>query len=74
MGPNLTRYYQKGLREHLPKAEIVFDRFHVMQLAGKAVDEVRKQLHREGVTLKGGALGAARQCQPPEPRATPTTP
>jgi len=56
---DMSAAYQKGLREHLPKAEIVFDRFHVMQLAGKAVDEVRKQLQREGVTLKG-ALWALR--------------
>ena len=45
--------YQKGVREHLPKARIVFDRFHVMQLAGKALDEVRKQLQREGAEVKG---------------------
>jgi transposase len=56
---DMSAAYQKGLREHLPKAEIVFDRFHVMQLAGKAVDEVRKQLQREGVTLTG-ALWALR--------------
>ena len=51
--------YQKGIREHLPNAQIVFDRFHVMQLAGKALDEVRKQLQHEGAEMKG-ALWALR--------------
>jgi transposase len=55
MGPA----YQKGVREHLPQAQIVFDRFHVMQLAGRAVDEVRKQLRGEGADVKG-ALWALR--------------
>ncbi|MEY2907099.1 MAG: hypothetical protein RLZZ408_1570 [Verrucomicrobiota bacterium] len=27
-----------------PKAEVVFDHFHIMQMAGKALDEVRKEL------------------------------
>ncbi|MDZ4289385.1 MAG: transposase, partial [Prosthecobacter sp.] len=50
---DMSAAYQKGVREYLPQARIVFDRFHVMQLAGKAVDEVRKQLHREGAEVKG---------------------
>lgn len=50
---DMSAAYQKGVREHLPQARIVFDRFHVMQLAGNAVDEVRKQLHREGAQIKG---------------------
>ena len=55
----MSAAYQKGVREHLPAARIVFDRFHVMQLAGNALDEVRKQLHREGEDVKG-ALWALR--------------
>jgi transposase len=50
---------QKGLKEHLPNAAIVFDRFHVMQLAGKALAEVRKQLQHEGAEMTG-ALWALR--------------
>jgi transposase len=34
--------YIKAVEENLPNAEIVFDRFHVQQLASKAVDEVRR--------------------------------
>lgn len=56
---DLSAAYQKGLRAHLPKAQIVFDRFQVMQLAGKALDEVRKQLQNEGAQMKG-ALWALR--------------
>jgi len=37
-----------------PEAEIVYDHFHIMQLAGKALDEVRKALRRAGADLKGG--------------------
>ena len=36
-----------------PKAEVVFDHFHIMQMAGKVLDEVRKELMRDGADLKG---------------------
>jgi transposase len=39
--------YQKAIAEWLPNAKIVFDRFHVQQLASNAVDEVRRQLVRD---------------------------
>jgi transposase len=45
--------YAKGVRENFPNAQIVYDRYHVMVMAGEAVDEVRRQLQREGVELKG---------------------
>jgi hypothetical protein len=32
---------------------IVFDKFHVMVLAGEALDQVRRELQREGADLKG---------------------
>jgi len=35
------------VRERAPQAEIVFDRFHVAQLASNAVDEVRRALVRQ---------------------------
>jgi len=56
---DMSAAYRKGVSEHLPEARMVFDRFHVMQLAGNAVDEVRKQLQREGADVKG-ALWALR--------------
>jgi transposase len=35
--------YLQSLREHLPKAAIVFDKFHVMKHVNAAVDETRRQ-------------------------------
>ncbi len=51
--------YIKAIKEHLPNAEIVFDRFHVQRLASDAVDKVRRSLWREhkgtdeGTAIKG---------------------
>jgi transposase len=45
---DLSKAYQKGVRQELPNAEIVFDPFHVSALAGKAVDEVRRLEARQG--------------------------
>jgi transposase len=50
---DMSPAYQKGVAEHLPQAKVVFDRFHVMKLAGEAVDGVRKQLRAQGADLKG---------------------
>lgn len=38
MGPS----YQKAVKEDLPQADIIFDRFHVMQNFSKAVDNQRR--------------------------------
>lgn len=38
--------FEKAVREMAPRAEIVYDRFHVVQLLSKAVDEVRRALVR----------------------------
>jgi transposase len=50
---DMSPAYEKGVVEHLPRAKVVFDRFHVMKLAGEAVDAVRKGLRAQGVDLKG---------------------
>ncbi|MFA6233316.1 MAG: ISL3 family transposase, partial [Bacteroidota bacterium] len=42
-----------GVRECLPDADITFDRFHIMKLAGEALDEVRKEEAIENPFLKG---------------------
>lgn len=39
--------YLEAVREYLPQATIVFDRFHVVQHLNRAVDEVRRQCWRE---------------------------
>lgn len=44
MGPA----YQKAVRDCLPKADIVFDRFHVMQNYSKAIENQRRIEFRKG--------------------------
>ena len=51
---DMSPAYQSGARRHIPQARIVFDHFHLMQMAGQAVDAVRKQLVRDGADLRGG--------------------
>ena len=40
---DMSAAYCKGVAESLPKAEISFDRFHVIALAVEAMDEVRRE-------------------------------
>ncbi len=56
---DMSPAYAKGVAEHLPQARVVFDRFHVMKLAGEAVEGVRKSLRARGAEVKG-ALWALR--------------
>lgn len=56
---DMSTSYRSAFEEYLPEIDIVFDRFHIMQIVNKAVDTVRKNqqkaLDKEGVrTLKGG--------------------
>jgi transposase len=46
--------YIRGAREAFPQAQIVFDHFHIMKLAGEALDQVRKTLRSQGFNLFGG--------------------
>ena len=50
---DMSPAYVKGATDHFPQARIVFDKFHLMVLAGQALDEVRRELVREGANLKG---------------------
>lgn len=56
---DMSAAYQKAVREKLPRAEIVFDRFHLAKLAQDALDEVRRskrdELERIKATSPGGA-------------------
>ena len=45
---DLSAAYQKGVRENLGNAQMVFDPFHVCALVSTAVDEVRRLEAREG--------------------------
>ena len=56
---DMSKSYRAAFEEYLPEIDIVFDRFHLMQIVNKAVDSVRKiqqkKLEKEGVkTMKGG--------------------
>ena len=50
---DMLHCYAKGVRECFVNARIVYDRYHVMVMAGESVDEVRRQMQREGAQLKG---------------------
>jgi transposase len=51
---DMSPAYRAGAKESFPSARIVFDHFHLMQMAGQALDEVRKSLRRVGADLAGG--------------------
>jgi transposase len=49
---DMSRAYIAGVGRHLPNAAITFDRFHVIQLANAALEEVRRAEVREEPALK----------------------
>lgn len=50
--------YVDSVRRNLPKAEIVFDKFHVMQHVGRAVDETRRaEFFRQGAEAREAMRG-----------------
>ena len=55
----MTGGYAKLVREHAPQAEIVIDNYHVVQLATKALDEVRREHWNE--LRQAGQAGLAKQ-------------
>jgi len=52
VGLDMSGAYKSGVEEYLPNAEKSFDHFHIMKLAGDALDEVRRRLHAECSGLK----------------------
>ena len=51
---DMSPAYIAGVQAHFPNARIVFDLFHIMKLAGEALDAVRKSLRKQGADLTGG--------------------
>ena len=49
---DMSKAYIAGVTRYLPNAEITFDKFHIIQLANAAVDEVRRQEVRVEPILK----------------------
>ena len=50
---DMSPAFIRGLKDQFPLAELTFDNFHLMQLLGEAVDEVRRQEQRTHPELKG---------------------
>jgi transposase len=50
---DMSPAYIKGVTDHLPNAEITFDKFHVIAHASKAVDKTRRVEQRRDPDLKG---------------------
>lgn len=44
---DLSRAYTKAVRENLPTAALVYDRFHVVKLFNKKLSDLRRELYRE---------------------------
>jgi len=54
---DMTGGYAASVRQHAPQAEIVIDNYHVVQLATKALDEVRRE-HWNELRRSGDAHAA----------------
>ncbi len=48
---DLAPAYRKAVAENLPKARVVFDRFHVMKLLDEKLSDLRRSLHREAAAV-----------------------
>jgi len=44
---DMSQAFIGGIREHFPKAQITFDKFHIMKIINEAVDEVRRVEQRD---------------------------
>jgi transposase len=48
---DMSPAYREAVATNLPKAKIVFDRFHVMKLFNEKLSELRRALHREAADV-----------------------
>ena len=48
---DMSPAYREAVATHLPKAKIVFDRFHVMKLFNEKLSNLRRDLHREATDV-----------------------
>ena len=49
---DMSAAFIKGTAEHLPQAEITFDRFHIVKIINEGVDEVRREEQKSQPELK----------------------
>ena len=57
---DMDEAFKKAIEQWLPNAEIIYDRFHVVQLLNRAVDEVRRSEFRQAEGDLRSALKASR--------------
>ena len=57
---DMSKAFRKGAAEYFPQARISFDRFHVMMLAGEALDAVRREVAAREGGLEKGAIWSLR--------------
>ena len=50
---DMSPAFIKGVKEYLPKAQITFDKFHILKIINEAVNHVRKQEVASNKLLKG---------------------
>jgi transposase len=48
---DMSKAYREAVSTHLPKATIVFDRFHVVKLFNEKLTGLRRELHREATDV-----------------------
>jgi transposase len=48
---DMSAAYRAAVSTHLPRAKIVFDRFHVMKLFNEKLSDLRRALHREATDV-----------------------
>jgi transposase len=70
---DMSPAYIAGAKEYFPVGRAVFDAFHIMKMAGQALDKVRKDLARQGADLRGGLWGLTEQCLDAQPRSAATS-
>jgi transposase len=51
-----------GVMEYLPAAQMIFDKFHLVQLLNNALDEVRKAERKGNDLLKGHKYTVLKKC------------
>lgn len=49
---DMSPSFISGIGEHFPEAHVTFDKFHIMKMVNKALDDVRRQEQKEQPILK----------------------
>src|SRR4029077_9445396 len=57
---DMSAAYRGAVSTNLPKAKVVFDRFHVMKLYNEKLSDLRRALHREATDMQKKVLKGTR--------------